>query len=85
MDGGEAFAVREGKWKLVMRHKTPCQLFDMEADRTEQHDLSAQHPEIASRLAAAYDGWAQRAFVDAWNGPDHGEWGNDIKKNEQRD
>jgi arylsulfatase len=72
-------AVREGRWKLVMRHKTPWQLFDMEADRTEQHDLSAAHPEIASRLAAAYDGWAQRAFVDDWPGPDHGEWGNDLK------
>ena len=29
-------AVRDGKWKLVLRHKQPWQLFDMEADRTEQ-------------------------------------------------
>ncbi len=32
-------AVRDGKWKLVLRHRQPWQLFDMEADRTEQHDL----------------------------------------------
>jgi arylsulfatase len=73
-------AVRDGRWKLVMRHKLPWQLFDMEADRTEQHDISSQHPEIASRLAATWDAWAQRSFVDEWNGPDHGEWGNDIPR-----
>ena len=35
-------AVRDGQWKLVMRHRQPWQLFDMEADRTEQHDLVAR-------------------------------------------
>ncbi len=73
-------AVRDGKWKLVQRHKTAWQLFDMEADRTEQHDISKQHPEIASRLEATWTGWAQRTYVDEWNGPDHAEWGADIKK-----
>jgi arylsulfatase len=73
-------AVRDGRWKLVMRHKLPWQLFDMEADRTEQHDLSKEHPEIASRLISTWEGWAQRSFVDEWNGPDHGEWGNDIPR-----
>ena len=73
-------AVRDGKWKLVMRHKTAWQLFDMEADRTEQHDLSKQHPEIASRLESAWTGWALRTYVDDWNGPDHTDWGQDIKR-----
>jgi arylsulfatase len=72
-------AARDGKWKLVMRHKQPWQLFDMEADRTEQHDLSKEHPEIASRLEAAWTGWAERSYVDKWNGPDHTDWGQDIK------
>jgi arylsulfatase A-like enzyme len=76
-------AVRETRWKLVQRHKLPWQLFDMEADRTEQHDLSSEHPEIASRLEAAWTGWAQRAHVDEWNGPDHGEWGNDLPRTGQ--
>ena len=73
-------AVREGKWKLVLRHKLAWQLFDMEADRTEQHDVSKQHPEIASRLDAAWTGWALRSYVDDWNGPDHTDWGADIKR-----
>lgn len=73
-------AVRDGQWKLVQRHKTAWQLFDMEADRTEQHDVFAQHPEIASRLEASWNAWAQRTYVDDWNGPDHNDWGQDIKR-----
>jgi len=73
-------AVRDGKWKLVMRHRLAWQLFDMEADRTEQHDLGKEHPEIASRLESAWTGWALRTYVDDWNGPDHTDWGQDIKR-----
>jgi len=72
-------AVREERWKLVLRHKQPWQLFDMQADRTEQRDLIKEHPEIASRLEAAWTGWARRTYVDDWNGPDHTDWGQDIK------
>ncbi len=72
-------AARDGQWKLVMRHKQPWQLFDMEADRTEQSDVIKDHPEIASRLTAAWDDWAERTYVDEWNGPDHTDWGQDIK------
>ncbi|MGB8166389.1 MAG: arylsulfatase [Chthoniobacteraceae bacterium] len=72
-------AVRDGQWKLVQKWKGPWELFDMTADRTEQHNVLADHPEIASRLEAAWIGWAQRAFVDDWPGPDHTAWGQDIK------
>jgi arylsulfatase len=71
-------AVREGKWKLVQRHKQPWELFDMEADRTEQHNLIKSHPDIAAKLESAYTAWAQRTFVDDWPGPDHTDWGADI-------
>jgi len=71
-------AVREGKWKLVQRHKLPWELFDMEADRTEQNNVIAQHPEIASKLQAAYAEWAARTYADEWPGPDHTDWGADI-------
>lgn len=72
-------AAREGQWKLVQKWRGPWELYDMEADRTELHDVSKEHPEIASRLQAAWDGWAERAFVDEWKGPDHTNWGADIK------
>jgi arylsulfatase len=51
----------------------------MEADRTELHDVSSEHPDIAKKLQAAWDVWARRAFVDDWPGPDHTNWGQDIK------
>jgi arylsulfatase A-like enzyme len=73
-------AVRDGKWKLVLRHRQPWQLFDMEADRTEQQDLIEQHPELAAKLEAAWNAWAQRTFVDEWPGPDHTDWGQDIPR-----
>jgi arylsulfatase len=72
-------AIRDGRWKLVRRHRAPWELFDMEADRTEQHDLIEQHPEIAMRLEAAWNDWAKRAYVDPWPGPDHTDWGEDIE------
>jgi len=72
-------AVRDGKWKLVQRHKLSWQLFDMEADRTEQHNLIKEQPEIATRLESAWNSWAKRTFVDPWPGPDHTDWGMDIK------
>jgi arylsulfatase A-like enzyme len=71
-------AVRDGKWKLVLRHRQPWQLFDMEADRTEQHDLAQQQPELAAQLEAGWNAWARRTFVDELPGPDHTEWGDDI-------
>ena len=72
-------AVRDGKWKLVQRHKEPWELFDMEADRTEQHDLIKEQPELAAKLEAAWTAWAERTFVDPWPGPDHTDWGQDIR------
>ena len=72
-------AVRDGKWKLVLRHRESWQLFDMQADRTELHDLIKQEPKLAARLEAAWNDWALRTFVDEWPGPDHTDWGEDIK------
>ena len=37
-------AVRDGKWKLVAKHRRPWELYDLDADRTEQHDLAAAMP-----------------------------------------
>jgi arylsulfatase len=72
-------AVRDGKWKLVLRHRQPWQLFDMDADRTEQHDLAQQQPELVARLESAWNAWARRTYVDEWPGPDHTDWGEDIR------
>jgi arylsulfatase len=72
-------AVRDGQWKLVQKWRGPWELYDLEADRTEHHDLVKQQPRIAARLEAAWNQWAARAFIDEWTGPDHTDWGADIK------
>jgi arylsulfatase A-like enzyme len=56
-------AAREGRWKLVVRKGQPWELYDIEADRTELHDLSAREPDRVARLAQAWGEWATRCFV----------------------
>ncbi len=72
-------AVRDGKWKLVLRDKQPWQLFNMDVDRTELHDLIGQERERASQMESAWNDWARRTYVDTWPGPDHTDWGEDIR------
>ncbi len=71
-------AVRDGKWKLVMKFKGPWELYDMEADRTERHDLLAQEPEVATRLIHEWESWAKRADVDPWIGAVRNDYGGEI-------
>jgi arylsulfatase len=56
-------AVRIGKWKLVKDYPKPWELYDMESDRTELHDLAAAHPARVADMAAQYEAWAQRCGV----------------------
>jgi arylsulfatase len=59
-------AVREGKWKLVSQHPGYWELYDMEADRTELHNLADQYPERVKDMAARYHEWAKRVGVQPW-------------------
>ncbi|MCM8527153.1 MAG: arylsulfatase [Lentisphaeraceae bacterium] len=57
-------AIRDGKWKLVAKGlQGKWELYDMEKDRTEMHDLSAKMPQKAKELEDAWEAWAKRAFV----------------------
>ncbi len=59
-------AVRLGSWKLVSKHPGGWELYDLAADRAEQHDLAAKHPDRVRELSARYEAWAQRAHVLPW-------------------
>ena len=56
-------AARLGRWKLVKEYPGDWELYDMVADRTETHDVLAEHPEVAADLARRYDEWAVRCGV----------------------
>ncbi|TDJ65775.1 MAG: hypothetical protein E2O39_17545 [Planctomycetota bacterium] len=51
--GGWRQAVRKGRWKAVrtnMKQHSPLKLFDLAADIGEEHDISAEHPEIVREM-----------------------------------
>ncbi|MCU6710192.1 arylsulfatase [Paenibacillus sp. J5C_2022] len=56
-------AVRDGKWKLVKKFRGDWELYNMEEDRTELHDVAGQYPEKVQYLHAAYVAWAERCDV----------------------
>jgi arylsulfatase len=62
-------AVRQGKWKLVSKFPDSWELYDMEKDRTELHDIADQHPERVRQMAATYSAWAERVGVQKWPMP----------------
>jgi len=56
-------AVRDGRWKLVAKENKPWELYDIQNDRTERHDLASAEPKRARELAAQWDAYAARANV----------------------
>ena len=54
-------AVRSGKWKL---HLLLNELYDLEADITEQHNVFADHPDIVAQLTTLADA-CRRELGDA--------------------
>lgn len=64
--GGQARAVRKGKWKLLEFGERYTRLFDLEADLGETKDLSAKHPEVVRELRTAWQGWSSQMEKPAW-------------------
>ncbi|MBI1172396.1 sulfatase-like hydrolase/transferase [bacterium] len=60
-------AIRMGPFKLVRQHGRPWELFDMERDRTELHDLTGKIGTLEADLLRRYEDWAQKTGVMDWN------------------
>jgi arylsulfatase A-like enzyme len=50
--------MRDGKWKLIEFFENGhTELYDLEADIEEQHDLAAQHPERVQSMKSSLQVW----------------------------
>jgi arylsulfatase len=57
-------AIRVGDRKLVRQGmRGAWELFDLQSDRTEQHNLAEAHPTQVDRLAKQWESWARSANV----------------------
>jgi arylsulfatase A-like enzyme len=57
-------ALRQGKWKIVAKGPGGAwELYDMEADRTESHDLATQYPACIKAMIARWETWATQNDV----------------------
>jgi arylsulfatase len=60
--------VRVDDWKLVAaKPDLKWELYDMEKDRTELHDLSKENPDKKEELVKLYQQWADRNQVLPWD------------------
>ena len=71
-------AIRQGKWKLVSeypgswasvreyKNKGRWELYDLENDRSEMHDLADTHPNKIKELSALWQQWADSSNVVDW-------------------
>jgi arylsulfatase A-like enzyme len=55
--GKGSFAVRLGRYKLRVRRGQGRQLYDLETDPWEEHDLFAEEPRTARRLQRELSRW----------------------------
>ena len=74
---GGAKAMRKGKWKIVTQGPKRVQagiqiesghqaweLYDMENDRCELHNLANRHPERVERMANRWEEWHKNCLQD---------------------
>jgi arylsulfatase len=60
-------AIHDGKYKLVAKGPDgKWQLYDMENDRTEMHDLAETQPQRVAAMTAEWEAWAKRCHVVPW-------------------
>lgn len=65
----ETRAIIQGTTKLIVYGKSVYELYDLEADPGELHDLSRTDPDKLSRMKAEFDKtWAQIPFVASYGG-----------------
>ena len=79
---GAGYAVRDGKYKLVMSgYKGEFFLFDLEKDPYEHHNLALQMPQKLNKMKILYAEWTKGTIPAKWHDP-HAE--NILKEEKKR-
>lgn len=50
-------AIREGDWKLVIEGTNPPELYALDQDPGEAHNVASEHPQIVERLRRSFQKW----------------------------
>ncbi|MDR1484673.1 MAG: arylsulfatase [Planctomycetaceae bacterium] len=60
-------AIRNGKWKLVAKSpQGEWELYDIDADRSEMHNLADGNAQLVADLSKQWNDWANRSSVLPW-------------------
>lgn len=57
--GNRLRAVRDDRWKLILRPSGQAELFDIESDPYEKHELSQRYPQRVAELRKLCEKWSQ--------------------------
>jgi arylsulfatase A-like enzyme len=60
-------ALRDSRWKVVREYPHDWELYDIQHDRSELHDLSGSEPDVVVRLSRRWQQWADRVGVRPWD------------------
>jgi len=58
--GGPKFAIRRGRWKFIAGRNRERELYDLQTDPGESHNLIQTKPEIVSELSRKLTAWRER-------------------------
>ncbi|GAB3956170.1 arylsulfatase [Spirosoma harenae] len=56
-------AIRTGNWKAVGVIGKPWELYNLEIDRVEQHNVASEHPDLVKKLDEQWNRWANTHYV----------------------
>ena len=61
-----------------MKFKGEWELYHIPNDRTEQHNLIKEKPDIVRMLTRQWNDWAATSCVDEWEGSVRNDWGEEV-------
>ncbi|MEM6363109.1 MAG: sulfatase-like hydrolase/transferase, partial [Planctomycetota bacterium] len=60
----KARAIRDARYKLVRYGKADWELYDLQMDPTEQHDLAEEQPDRVASMSLAWQRWRETSLAD---------------------